>query len=173
MEYNNMTPVDNNRSLSLVTTDLTDFSSSFPSQDNVTNFPITYGWLTTENTTTKQPPHVQSTSAGADDFVLPVIGLPGPMFTVIHGAALFSLTTTIVISVVLLVWLCACRKTVEHHANHISSTEKKGGGKYAAEGLAASADFCSNGSVPGTTSAEGGITTASAADKRLGRNGVR
>lgn len=171
-EHINVTPVGNYTLLSPMTTDSTNFSSPFQTDDNVTNFPVSYGWHIIQNTTTQPSPDMQSTSAGANDSVLPVIGLPGPMFTVIHSAALFSLTTTIVISVALLVWLCACRKATEHHANHFPSAEKKGGRKYASEGSTASTDFSSKGVTPGTTSTEGSTGTASAADKRLGRNGV-
>lgn len=44
----------------------------------------------------------------------PVIGLPGPFFTLIHGVALFSLSTTILVTCSLLVFLCACRKERRH-----------------------------------------------------------
>ena len=51
----------------------------------------------------------QVATAGLGADVL-VVGLPGPLFAVVHVAALTSLTLTIVVGVILLVYHCACRR---------------------------------------------------------------
>jgi hypothetical protein len=52
------------------------------------------------------PTQQNEADAAASEFVLPVVGLPGPMFTVIHVVALCSLSVTVLISSSLLVYLC-------------------------------------------------------------------
>ena len=55
---------------------------------------------------------------------LPVIGLPGPTFIVIHGVALFSLTTTVLISISLIVYMCAFRKSIDHHHHQSDQSQQ-------------------------------------------------
>lgn len=56
-----------------------------------------------------------SASEAGADAVFPMLDLPGPLFTLIHGVALFSLSITVLVTCSLLVFLCACRKKHSHH----------------------------------------------------------
>jgi hypothetical protein len=56
-----------------------------------------------------------STSAASDYIEIPVVGLPGPIFTVLHSIALCGLSTSIVVSISLLVYLCTCRRKEKAH----------------------------------------------------------
>jgi hypothetical protein len=47
----------------------------------------------------------------SDYIEIPVVGLPGPVFTLIHSAALTGLSTSILVSISLLVYLCSCRRS--------------------------------------------------------------
>jgi hypothetical protein len=46
----------------------------------------------------------------SDYMEIPVVGLPGPIFTIIHSVALCGLSTSILVSVSLLIYLCTCRR---------------------------------------------------------------
>jgi hypothetical protein len=48
-------------------------------------------------------------SPDSDYMEVPVVGLPGPTFMIIHSSALFSITSSVLVSASLLVFLCACR----------------------------------------------------------------
>jgi hypothetical protein len=58
-----------------------------------------------------------SQPSDSDYIEIPVVGLPGEVFTIIHGAALFSISTSILVSISLLIVLCACRKKKKRHRN--------------------------------------------------------
>jgi hypothetical protein len=67
-------------------------------------------------------------SASSDTVNLPLIGLPGPLFTIIHGLALLSLLTTVLVSIFLLVFLCSRdRKQVGGHRQRQTEEPKTSG----------------------------------------------
>jgi hypothetical protein len=54
---------------------------------------------------------------------VPVVGLPGPVFTILHSSALCSISTSIVVSVLLLIFLCACRRKQKPRKQQLDNEE--------------------------------------------------
>jgi hypothetical protein len=89
----------------------------------------------TSNTVYPMTPLVDSEYA-----TISVVGLPGPVFTIIHTTALSSISISIVVSVSLLIFLCACRKKrkfrehLESEDQRASQTTASGPGRQAVAG---------------------------------------
>jgi len=149
---------------------MTSFGDNFTTQhsslaeqtDDVTTFSTTLHGYSMSNTTLFQS-FVEDSAQE-----LPVIGLPGPLFTVIHAAALFSLSTTVIVSSTLIIYLCVFQKSTEN-MDAERPTAMKDGGKYSVDESTMTTEMSV--SVVGSEVPSRG--TASAADRKLGRNTVK
>lgn len=62
----------------------------------------------------------------SDYMEVPVVGLPGPAFTAIHSSALFSISTSVLVSISLLVFLCTCRRRRRQKMGKQQQSEETG-----------------------------------------------
>jgi len=85
-------------------------------------------WNTTEQAATPAPHHHNG--------LVPVIGYPGPLFTVIHVSALATLSLSTVVIVTLLIYLCGCNGSVKDHERETMANGRRAAFKPDGEAVA-------------------------------------
>jgi len=80
--------------------------------------------MTTQNTTIRSL--VERSSRPSEYMDVPVIGLGTPLFNTIHVTAFISLTTSALVSIALLIFLCNCTRSNKMSAGKLRGSRSEG-----------------------------------------------
>ena len=124
--------VVNNSSLFSINVSSTLIENSSWTANNLplTNFTDGASWInqsTSDHTLHQSTPLISALSTSDTENEVVLIGWPGPMFYAIHGVALCCLSTTILISLCLLIFVCLCRNKGNNSHNETNQQKKRAG----------------------------------------------